>query len=324
MNERALVDRLHAGPATETELAALLDCPARLIEEQLSTLAGHIDGLRRRADGCWSLGMSLDVHHPAQLLAGLSPSSRAAIASLDCAWSVDSTNAVLRRQATASAGLVVLLAETQTSGLGRRGKHWVSPLSRHVYLSVACPFAAGMGAMAGLSLAVGASVADSLSGLGMADISLKWPNDVLCGGGKLAGILVESQGSASGPARAIIGIGINVHGPGVRATAPVIDQPWTWVNRHSPSPVMRDQVAAAVLDGLIGDLDLFAQHGLPAFLSRWQARDMLAGQPVWVEDGCGLRRAAIAVGLGDDGSLKVADGSSSWHVHAGNVSVRKQ
>jgi len=87
---------------------------------------------------------------------------------------------------------------------GRRGRPWVSPFAANVYLSLLWEFELPATALAGLSLAVGVAVADTLRGLGVAEVRLKWPNDVLWRGHKLGGILVELGGEAEGrPARSL-------------------------------------------------------------------------------------------------------------------------
>src|SRR5690554_891663 len=141
--------------------------------------------------------------------------------------SVDSTNAQLMRQLTAPAGdrvMQVCLAEQQTSGRGRRGRDWVSPYAQNVYLSVAVPFSDGAQKLEGLSLLVGLVLVEALEACGFQGCGLKWPNDILLEGRKLAGILVEITGDLTADCVAVIGVGINVL---MKDPESAIAQAWT-------------------------------------------------------------------------------------------------
>ena len=137
---------------------------------------------------------------------------------------------------------------------------------------------------------------------------------------KLGGLLVEGGGEHAGPARAVIGLGINVRMPAAQAA--LIDQPWCDLATLL-GPVDRNAVAATVLDRLVPALDQFDAEGLAPFLSRYAALDALAGQPVTLIAPSGTREA-VALGLADDGALRVRlpDGQET-RVHSGEVSVRR-
>src|SRR5690606_22869911 len=98
-------------------------------------------------------------------------------------------------------------------GKGRRGRTWVSPLGRNIYFSLLWGFQNGVAALEGLSLLCAVAVVRALQRAGVDGLGVKWPNDVLRHGNKLAGILLEVQGDVTGPCRVVIGIGINVHMP---------------------------------------------------------------------------------------------------------------
>ncbi|MGY8862292.1 MAG: biotin--[acetyl-CoA-carboxylase] ligase, partial [Pseudomonadales bacterium] len=137
--------------------------------------------------------------------------------------SLPSTNQTLmQRQQQQSIHAEVILAEVQTSGRGRLGRHWQSPFGQNIALSLGWSFVGGAAALEGLSLVVGVALAQALGDLGVHQVQLKWPNDVLVGGKKLAGILLEMRGDATGPCNVVIGIGLNVH----LTHDDAIDQPW--------------------------------------------------------------------------------------------------
>src|SRR5262245_33054090 len=130
---------------------------------------------------------------------------------IDVRDSVASTNsALLERAAAGAPGGTVIAAEWQSGGRGRLGRAWHAGVGEALTFSLLWRFARGAGALAGVSLAVGAAIARAVGSAGVAGAGLKWPSDVLWQNGKLAGILTEWTGEALGPTAAVIGIGVNV------------------------------------------------------------------------------------------------------------------
>src|SRR5215470_17193712 len=126
---------------------------------------------------------------------------------LDVVDECPSTNTQLAQRAKAGAAHGSALAcEHQSAGRGRRGNAWVSTVGGSVAFSVLWRFSRGAGALAGLSLAVAAGAAKALEDLGAREVTVKWPNDLLCGESKLGGILIETVGGASGSCSAIVGV----------------------------------------------------------------------------------------------------------------------
>ncbi len=125
---------------------------------------------------------------------------------------VGSTNDALKEKAARGAkeGFTVF-AGGQTRGRGRRGKTWLSPEGKGVYMSVLLRPGWPASEASLISMLGAVAVARSLEALGVREIRLKWPNDVLAGGRKIAGILVEPRISRQGMDFAVIGIGLNVH-----------------------------------------------------------------------------------------------------------------
>ena len=125
--------------------------------------------------------------------------------------SVDSTNE--RAFAALADGTArhgdVHVAVAQTQGRGRRGRGWESTRGEGLYLSLVLRPPALI-APATLSVAAGLAVLDTLGSLGVRGASLKWPNDVLCAGAKLAGVLIETRGLDARAPHYVVGIGVNV------------------------------------------------------------------------------------------------------------------
>ena len=105
------------------------------------------------------------------------------------------------------------LAEMQTAGRGRGGHTWHSPASENLYLSVVVRPRVPAASIASITLAIGVAVADVLAARigARAAVAVKWPNDVLAGGRKLAGVLVEGQLRGADVSSLIVGLGVNVH-----------------------------------------------------------------------------------------------------------------
>ncbi len=127
------------------------------------------------------------------------------------------------------------------------------------------------------------------------------------------------KGEFAGPARAVIGLGLNVRMPAASAAA--IDQPWTDLTTLAAATVSRNAIAAVVVSHLLPALALFDAQGLAPFLPRYAALDLLAGRAVRIDDG-GVAREGVALGLAEDGALRVAFADGERPLHAGDVSVR--
>ena len=322
--ERALLLRLAEGPVSGDVLAAELGLTRAAVWKRIEALreAGvAIDAAPGRG---YRLAQPLDLLDADAIRTALPADVRADLAGLDVAWSLASTNSTLLRDEAPARGCAALLAERQTGGRGRRGRTWASPLAAHVYLSLARRFEGGLARLGGLSLVAGIAAAEALLALGLAEVRLKWPNDLVvadaAGLRKLGGLLVEGGGEAGGAARAVIGLGLNVRMPA--AVAAGIDQPWIDLAALRSSPPPRNAVAAMLLAHLLPALSLFDARGLAPFLSRYAALDVLAGRAIRVHEATGTFDA-VALGLADDGALRLRDAEGGErHVHAGDVSVR--
>jgi BirA family biotin operon repressor/biotin-[acetyl-CoA-carboxylase] ligase len=232
-------------------------------------------------------------------------------------WQIDSTNtALLRTAADGAPDLSIVLAETQSEGRGRRGRSWQSPLGGNVYFSLLKRFDGAMGALAGLSIAAGIALARTLRGFGIDDVGLKWPNDLVADGRKLAGVLVELGGEFLGPCYAVIGIGINLRAPPVK-----IDQPVTGLTALCATPPSRNELVARLIENLAKATDTFARSGFGAFEREFAAFDSLAGKPVRVRAAGGMRDGVVA-GIDARGALRVRHGAEIVAYDSADVSVR--
>lgn len=268
----------------------------------------------------YRLQQPLELLDRARIAAGIAPDVSASIDSLSVLRTIDSTNRCALDEPPSAPGRArIWLAEHQTAGRGRRGRDWVSVYGGNLYLSFGWSFDLPMSRLGGLSLVAGAVVAEVLEESGSPAHRLKWPNDVLVGDRKMAGILLEARGEASGPALAVIGIGINL-----RLSDPesAIDQPWVDWERAVGTPLSRNRLAALLIDRLARACHEFTQAGLPPFIARWSRYDRLRGQRVLLFKGKEVIEGDYA-GIAADGALRLLTDVGLREYHAGEVSVRR-
>ncbi|HTJ96879.1 MAG TPA: biotin--[acetyl-CoA-carboxylase] ligase [Rhodocyclaceae bacterium] len=222
----------------------------------------------------------------------------------------DSTNLQLLQMAKAGAPSgTLLLAERQTAGRGRRGRSWFQGQNSLAFsLLWRLP---EQRSASGLSLAVGVALAEALD----PQTQLKWPNDVLLDGRKVAGILIES----AGPQCFVIGIGINL---GAMDDLPQeLTAQATGITTHL-SPVA---ALAKVLDALIAALDLFAAQGFIALQTRWQQRHAYQDLAVNLFFSEGSEPVqGVCRGVDQNGELLLETATCLQTISSGEVSLRLQ
>lgn len=235
---------------------------------------------------------------------------------IECQAVAASTNTTLvQRAENASIAEVALTADLQVSGKGRRGRHWISPIGYGVAVSVGYEPSLPPQRLMGLSLVVGVSVVTALSARGVRGATLKWPNDVLLGGAKLAGILVEV--ARTEPLRVVIGVGVNVGNESL--AAPEVDQPAA--NLAAYPGLSRAQLLASLLDTLESDLARFDSDGFPGFRDQWESIHEYQGKSVTLIQGS-EEIDGVARGVGLDGQLELATPAGLREFVAGEVSLR--
>jgi BirA family biotin operon repressor/biotin-[acetyl-CoA-carboxylase] ligase len=231
-----------------------------------------------------------------------------------------STNDDARRAAIAGAAHgAAFLADEQTAGRGRYGHGWHSPPGDNLYLSIVlrprvpAAAAAPIGLACGLAVAAVAEQALARAGIGAVQVALKWPNDVIAGGGKLAGVLVEGQVRGDALQSLIVGVGLNVR---TRCFPPEIAHRAVSLSLLGCDPP-REALAADLLEALGHAVGRFEAHRLTSFAGDLVRRDWLRGRRVAVGDVVG-----IASGIDPDGRLLIQRGDGVvCPVAAGEASV---
>jgi BirA family biotin operon repressor/biotin-[acetyl-CoA-carboxylase] ligase len=224
-----------------------------------------------------------------------------------------STNDDAKRAAAAGAPAgAVFLADEQTGGRGRGGRAWHSPPGENLYMSTILRPRLDPRALAPMALAVGVAVARVVERAAGATAWVKWPNDVLVGGRKIAGVLVEGQLRGQAVASLVVGVGVNVH---ARVFPEPIAATATSLVLLGARDPRRGALAAELLVAIDEAAATFERRGLAPFLDDLAARDALAGRRVAAD---GLEGTAIAIE--PDGRLLVRDDEGRDHrLAAGEV-----
>jgi BirA family transcriptional regulator, biotin operon repressor / biotin---[acetyl-CoA-carboxylase] ligase len=232
--------------------------------------------------------------------------------------SIDSTNAeALRLVDAGCAAPFLVLAEQQTAGRGRRGRKWVSPFAQNVYYSLVLRIEGGLRQLEGLSLVVGLAVMQALRESGAQGAALKWPNDVLVGQKKIAGILLELVGDPADICHVVLGIGINVN----MQKAAAVDQQWTSVQLETGFPVDRNLLVAQLGLQLQNYLERHRASGFAALQEEWEQNHLWQGRAVSLIAGVN-RIDGVVLGVDRQGALRLnVDGVEKIY-SGGELSLR--
>lgn len=237
-------------------------------------------------------------------------------AAIEIVAETGSTNADLLARIGDLAAPLLLIAEKQTAGRGRAGRAWQSSPEASLTFSLAWKFARQTRDLVGLPLAVGAVLAETLEASGW-KAALKWPNDVLLDGRKLAGVLIETASVRDGEgACAVIGIGINLAMP--EELAARIGIPAAGLG----APTDRHALMATLLDNLCDACVLFDEESFAPFAERWNRRHAHADAAVMITDRAQTLYEGIARGVDESGRLLLDTPAGCVAVTAGDVSLR--
>lgn len=234
---------------------------------------------------------------------------------------VASTNTYLMQQAAKGAAHVTCVAaHMQTQGKGRRGRAWVSQLGASLTFSLLWRFQCGASALSGLSLAVGVALIRTFHQFGMTAVQLKWPNDLLVDGKKLAGILIELQGDMEGPSAAVIGVGINLNLP--KEVLNSIDQPAVDVVSIRGQTISPSELLGLALKHISDCLRQFEQEGFVGLRDEWLRYHAYQHQAVRMLMPNGTETQGTVKGVAEDGILLVETAFGLQRFSAGEISLR--
>ncbi|PMS19998.1 biotin--[acetyl-CoA-carboxylase] ligase [Trinickia dabaoshanensis] len=240
----------------------------------------------------------------------------------------------LPRERVALGVHAVRAAYRQTAGRGRQGRSWQATPGHALTFSLACVLPRPLAGLAGLSLATGVAVVDALARLAPSEaarLQLKWPNDVLLDGRKLAGILIETAWSTASASAVVIGVGINVRRDealeadleAAASTMPAQARgtPPAALSQALPNANLTDTLAV-VVKALTEMIERFGAQGFPAFVDRWNAYHAYANREVvLIEKGNEFARGT-ATGVDGSGQLLLATAAGVRAIATGDVSLR--
>ena len=291
--------RFHSGQALGVALGVSRSAVWKQLQHLEAELGLSIHKVRGRG---YQLAAPLTLLDPAEIREQ-APSCDWPILVFD---SIDSTNAeALRAIERGQAAPFLVLAERQTAGRGRRGRKWASPFAENIYYSLVLRIDGGMRQLEGLSLVVGLAVMQALRELGISGAGLKWPNDVLVGQKKIAGILLELVGDPADVCHVVLGVGINVN----MQSADEVDQQWTSMRLESGKSFDRNQLVA-----MLGEM-------LQRYLARHQAGGFLAIQSEWEQNHLWQGRSvSLIAGVNQiDGEVLGIDGQGALRLKVDGV-----
>ncbi|HEY7240345.1 MAG TPA: biotin--[acetyl-CoA-carboxylase] ligase, partial [Burkholderiales bacterium] len=199
-------------------------------------------------------------------------------------------------------------------GRGRHGRPWDSAPGADVTFSLSSPVRRPARELASLALVAAVAAVKGLRALGVEAVSVKWPNDLLAGGAKLGGILVETR-SEGGGTRAVFGVGINC------ARRPELERrlrrPLAALEQFVPPS--RNRVIGAIARSLVAALERFEAEGFAGARAEWEAMDAHAGQRLRLKLANGRSISGIGAGLAADGALRLLTRRGERAVHSGRI-----
>ncbi len=233
----------------------------------------------------------------------------------------DSTN--VRAKLLANEGApegTVVVAEEQTKGRGRRGRSWFSPPGKGIYSSIILRPSISPQEAPKLTLMASVAVAESLLALTSLNVNIKWPNDILISGRKIAGILTEISTEMDSIDYVVIGVGINVNTPR-ESLPPDIKDIATSVLMETGKPFLRISLMRAYLERLEIHYETFRTRGFEPVMNRWKHLADIIGRRVMV-DLIDRTRIGDVVDVDKDGFLIIREqGGALERIISGDVTM---
>jgi BirA family transcriptional regulator, biotin operon repressor / biotin---[acetyl-CoA-carboxylase] ligase len=310
--------QLHSGQDLATQLNISRAAIWKSIKH-LESLGLQIEAVRGRG---YRLTNQIEMISERVIKKSLSPIAMKCCKEIDVLFKTESTNSFLfNRLGSEQIHGHAVLAEYQSNGRGRRGNQWVSPLASGVCVSVAWHFDIAPSALGLLSLYMGVATARTLCALGITDVGLKWPNDVVIKDKKLGGILLELRGEASGPVDVIIGIGVNYDLP--ESAVSDIDQAVTDICRLAQERLSRNTIAATLISNVFEILHGLQSDTGTSFIEEWRQHDRYVGRKarLILPD---KEIEGILKGVDNQGSLLMTVDGQLKSYTSGEVSLRIQ
>lgn len=263
-------------------------------------------------------GRGYQLAAPLMLLDPLKMAEMKAVWPITVLDTTDSTNAeALRAIGLGQEAPFLVLAERQTSGRGRRGRKWVSPFAENLYFSLVLRIDGGMRQLEGLSLVVGLAVLQTLRKLGVTGAGLKWPNDVLVGNKKIAGILLELVGDPADVCHVVLGIGVNVN----MQVAEEVDQQWTSMRLETGKSCDRNILVAELGEQLLAYIQRQQIDGFSVLQAEWEENHLWQERSVSLIAGVS-QIDGVVLGIDNQGALRLKVNGVEKVFSGGELSLR--
>ena len=282
------------------------------------------------ANGFIVLDSNVEVLEESAVKANLSATAASWLQQLDVHRALGSTNGYLMDSAQrGSIDGWICLADVQTQGRGRRGRRWMSPFAQNLAMSLGITVGASPATLGGLSLAVGLAAVDCLGSLGVQDVQLKWPNDLLLEGGKLGGILLElvsckvsgkvSNTDSAPRAQVVVGIGLNLELP--EAVRKEVDQVIADLSSHGYL-VSRNVLAGRLASSIVDYVGQFERAGFAPMRQVFDMHHRYHGKRCRIVSGKD-EVVGVVAGVSETGALILETPQGPRSFVSGEVSLRE-
>ena len=272
----------------------------------------------------YHLAHDVQLYDAVRLTSLLNSTHRQQVQRIDVLLTVDSTNQyVSDHPAIENKHAVLCVAEVQTAGRGRRGRNWLAPFGSGICMSLGYLFNDVPNGFSALTLVVGVALIRALHAIGVTEAKLKWPNDVVINGRKLAGVLTEMRGESAGPTHVVIGVGCNLRIPEATRTQLATTQQGVTDLHELLGDKLPDRnvLVAQFTAQLLDCLAQFSREGFAAFLQEWQRYDALRNAEVNVLHGV-QAMLGVARGVSEDGGLLIETPQGIQRFTSAEVSLR--
>lgn len=302
---------------SEKEISKLLDIPCLMVPIILNQIANASINLEVINEGYRILG-GLELLNPSYMAKELGKAQQL-LSNIEVLTLVDSTNNYLLNKTEYTDNYVVF-AEHQTAGHGQFQRTWYSNFGKNIALSLLWQFSIPLNKLTGLTLVIGVAVIKALEEYGLKGTQLKWPNDIIHEGKKLAGILIESRTIEQKIKKMVIGIGLNLYNPSTPSS----------INNHAITSIFslqkktprRNKLAGLILKNLLLSIVDFEAKGLMFFMKDLQRLDSLSGKLIIIKNQNNLLEG-IGKGINLQGQLCIQINKKTYFFNSGEIRIIK-
>ena len=301
---------------SEEEISELLAIPCIMVPTILNKFFNTSINLEVINDKNYRILGGLELLNDSYIAENLGHAKQL-LSKLEVLMFVDSTNDYLLSK-TELLNNYAVFAEQQTAGRGQFKRSWYSNFGKNIALSLLWEFSIPLNKLTGLTLVVGIAVIKALEEYGLKGTQLKWPNDILNEGKKLAGILVESRCIDQKIKKMVIGIGLNLYNPSIPLS--INHQAITSIFSLQKQKPRRNQLAGLILKNLLFTLVDFEAKGLNFFMEDLQRLDSLSGKLISVKNHNNFLEG-IGKGINRQGQLCIQINNKTFSFNTGEIKV---